>query len=93
MFSKVLSLSCVGSTLDSGWGQIFSFYKEAGGAGRGGLALSWTLHTQKEESADTPGARCDLEKGSSGPWPQRAHTEVDVWGCGGGGPGLRQKAK
>ena len=57
------------------------------------MALSRTLHTQKEGSADTLGARCDLEKGSSGPWPQRAHTEVEVGGWGGGGPGLGRRAK
>lgn len=49
MFSKVLSLSCVGGTLDSGWGQIFSFYKEAAGAGGAGGALGPLTDTPHTE--------------------------------------------
>ena len=56
MFSKVLSLSCVGGTLDSGWGQIFSFYKEAGGAG-GAEGAPWPSHghsTHRRKEVQTP---------------------------------------
>lgn len=63
MLLKVLPLSCVDSTLDAGQGQKFSFYKEAGGAGRGPRPSDGhSTHRRKEVQADTPGARCDLER-------------------------------
>lgn len=53
IFSKVLSLSCVDSTLDSGWGQIFSFYKEVGGAGGCLGPLMDTPHTEGRKCKQT----------------------------------------
>ena len=89
MFSKVLSLSCVGGTLDSGWGQIFSFYKEAGGAG-GAEGAPWPSHghsTHRRKEVQTPwGPGVTWRREAVVPGP-KGHTLR--WMCGGVGVGGR----
>lgn len=91
MFSKVLSLSCVDGTLDSGWGQIILLL-EVGGA-EGCLHCSGhSTHRRRKCTQTTPGPGVTWKGEALVPGPKGTHCGrcVRVWGIP---RGLGRRAK